>query len=170
MNNKHLLLSACMIFGITACKTTTPAPEKAAANRPAAVASPTVYVYKMKADYSRLVPVILDPTRSRIVSYPHPNDLKAGDALRLPTALADGYWLDNKGITPQVAFLKYTYEEYSRLKQAPSMEELMDNIADKNPLTEIHNCGKRSDYKNIVEELNRKIERNELSPVLRLER
>ena len=39
--------------------------------------------------------------------------------------------VDNKGINPQVAFLKFTYEEYSKLTEAPAMDTLMENILDK---------------------------------------
>lgn len=126
---------------------------------PANVSSPVVYIYKMKGDYADRVPVLMDKAKTRIVSYPHPRDLKVGDSLRLPTPLSGGYWLDNKGITPDVAFLDYTYEEYSRLPSAPTMDELMAHILDKNPLTEIRACGRRADYKDIVKELNEMIER-----------
>lgn len=123
----------------------------------AAVASPVVYVYKTKADYFHHVPVLMDEARTRILSYPAPGDLKLGDGLRLPTPLDQGYLLDNKGIGPNVAFLTYTYEEYSRLPEAPSMEELMTHILDKYPLSELRACGRRADYKDIVKELNEKI-------------
>ena len=43
------------------------------------------------------------------------------------------------------------------------MDTLMENILDKNPLLEIHACGRRMDYVHIVEELNQKIEQGELS-------
>lgn len=120
-------------------------------------ASPMVYVYKTKADYSHRVPVLMDETRTRILSYPAPGDLRMGDGLRLPTLLDKGYLLDNKGIGPNVAFLTYTYEEYSRLATAPPMDDLMSHILDKYPLLEIHACGRRIDYKDIVTELNEKI-------------
>ena len=127
------------------------------------VASPIVYVYKTKADYSHNVPVIMDQSKGRIIAYPHPIDLLIGGKLCLPTPLKQAYWLDNKGINPQVAFLKFTYEEYSKLTEAPAMDTLMENILDKNPLLEIHACGRRMDYVHIVEELNQKIEQGELS-------
>ena len=96
-------------------------------------------------------------SRTRILSYPAPGDLKMGDGLRLPTLLNKGYLLDNKGIGPNVAFLTYTYEEYSQLPTAPSMTDLMSHILDKYPLLEIRACGRRADYKDIVIELNEKI-------------
>jgi len=124
----------------------------------AAVSSPRVFVYKTKGDYSHLVPVLMDDSRTQILSYPHPRDLFIGGKLCLPTLLNDGYWLDNRGIGRNVAFLSYTYEEYSRLSSAPSMEELKAHIRDKDPITEWHECGQRADYKNIVSELNKLIE------------
>ena len=96
--------------------------------------SPIVYVYKTKADYSHQVPVIMDEARTRILSYPAPGDLKMGNGLRLPTVLNKGYLLDNKGIGPNVAFLTYTYEEYSQLPTAPSIDNLMSHILYKYPL------------------------------------
>lgn len=189
MNKYAVLYFLWILAGAIACKTTQtdskinddmkkgptalaqdkPTPQT---GQPSSVASPTVYIYKMKADYSHHVPVLMDQARNRIVSYPHPKDLFIGGELCLPTPLVQGYWLDNKGINPQVAFLKYTYEEYSKFPQAPSIETLMENILDKNPLIEIHACGKRTDYIHIVEELNQKIEQVKLSsfPTIQLER
>lgn len=130
--------------------------------RPAAVSSPVVYIYKMKKDYSRLVPVMMDETRIRIVSYPAPGDVKTGGKLAYPTRLEGGWWLDNRGIGPNVAFLSYTYEEYSQLEESPTMDELMAHIVDKYPLEDIRACGRRADYKDIVKELNERIAAGEL--------
>jgi hypothetical protein len=106
-----------------------------------------------------LVPVLMNEERTRIVSYPDPIDLQRGGKPALPTPLEGGYWLDNRGIGPTVAFLSYTYEEYIRLAAPPSREEMMERIVDKYPLTEIRACGRRADYKDIVTELNEKIRR-----------
>lgn len=128
-------------------------------NRTTAV-SPTVYIYKTRKDYSKLVPVLMDENRTRIVSYPAPSDLLRNGRPTLPTPLEEGFWLDNRGIGPTVAFLSYTYEEYIGFTKAPSYQDLMNHIVDKYPLTVIHACGKRSDYKDLIAELNEKI-RNE---------
>lgn len=122
------------------------------------VSSPKVYVYKTKNDYSQLVPVIMDASRSRILSYPHPQDLIIDGKLCTPTLLQDGYWLDNRGISQHVVFLSYTYDEYSKLPAPPSMDELLAHVIDKYPVSEWHDCGRRADYKNIVSELNKLIE------------
>ena len=94
------------------------------------ISSPRVFVYKMKKNYSNNVPVIMDAGHTKIVSYPAPADLKRGNG----------------------------YEEYSNLKQAPAMEELMNSIIDKNPLSYHAFCGRRNDYKDIVNEINQLIE------------
>ena len=68
------------------------------------------------------VPVLMEEGRTRILAYPAPSDLKTGDVLCLPTPLEDGYLLDNRGIGLNVAFLAYTYEEYSKFTEPPSMK------------------------------------------------
>lgn len=128
-------------------------PHISTGKKPAAVTAP-VYIYKMKKDYSQQVPVTMDATRTKVVSYPAPTDLKLNGRFAYPTPLENGFWLDNRGIDRNVAFLSYTYEEYSRLPEAPVADTLLKYIIDKDPLTEIHYCGRRGDYKNIVEELN----------------
>lgn len=119
--------------------------------------SPVVYIYKTKKDYSHLVPITMNADRTRILSYPAPSDLIRNGQLTLPTALDKGYWLDNRGITPNVVFLTYTYEEYSKMPTAPSKEDMLKHIEDKYPLVNIINCGKRADYKDLVTELNQYI-------------
>lgn len=121
--------------------------------RPSAATAP-VHIYRMKKDYSRHVPVTMDAARTKVVSYPAPTDLKLNGRFAYPTPLDNGFWLDNRGIGRNVAFLSYTYEEYSRLPEAPVADTLLKCIIDKDPLTEIHYCGRRSDYKDIVKELN----------------
>ncbi|MDD4713516.1 MAG: hypothetical protein PHP34_09320, partial [Bacteroidales bacterium] len=66
---------------------------------------------------------------------------------------------DNRGIGPNVVFLNYTYEAYSRLKAAPTMEQLMNSLLDKSPLLELWNCGIRDGNKEEVNRLNTLIEK-----------
>ncbi len=122
--------------------------------------SPQVFIYKTKADYFYNVPVMMNDQRTVIVSYPAPIDLVYGGKLRLPTHLVDGWLLDNRGIGPNVAFLSYTYEEYSQMPTAPTMEQLMSHIIDKHPLTAFRFCGPRADYTDLVPQLNKLIEDN----------
>lgn len=117
-------------------------------------ALPSVVVYKTTRDFSDHVPVTLDARHEHIVSYPAPTDVYYQGRLAKPTALADGYWLDNRGIGEHVAFLDYTYEEYSRLAEVPSREVLESRILERYPLVEMYVCGKREGYADEVSELN----------------
>jgi len=115
-------------------------------------------VYKTTKDYFSFVPVILSADKKEIVSYPAPTDVYYMGKLAYPVALKNGYYLDNRGINKYVAFTNYTYEEYAALKSAPSKDELIKRIIDKNPLLEIIYCGPRGNYKNEIVDLNRLID------------
>jgi len=117
-------------------------------------ATASVIIYKTTKDYSDLVPVIMDAGKTKIVSYPAPSDLFYRSELAKPTDLKNGYLLDNRGISENVVFLKYTYKTYSKFSEAPSLKEMMSNIADKYPLKEMIYCGKRIQYKDEIKELN----------------
>lgn len=144
-----------LIFTITigiACNS-----SKKTSNKSSVLPSAPVFIYKTKANYFSNVPVILSEDKSKILSYPHPNDVKKGKSFATPTKLENGYLLDNRGIGLNVAFLKLTYKEYSKLEEVPSLNELKSLIIDDNPLTELYNCGLRSDFENIVNQLNETI-------------
>ncbi len=116
-----------------------------------------IMVYKTAADYFNKVPVRLNERKDRIVSYPAPADLYHDGALALPVRLKKGYLLDTRGISANTAFTSYTYEEYAEMDAAPSLQELYDHILEKNPFEALYNCGNKSNYKDLVKELNRKI-------------
>ena len=126
------------------------------------VASPQVVIYKMRTDYSQNVPVTLSGDKKAIVSYPHPRDVYTNGKLAIPTQLKEGYWLDNRGINENVAFLSYTYEEYAALSNVPAMAVLYSKIIDKDPITEMWVCGYRHHYHDLVNDLNEIIINNKL--------
>ncbi len=115
---------------------------------------PKALVYKTRADYYKLVPVVLSDDKSTIVQYPHPADVMVDDQYMYPTKMQQGYLLDNRGIAANVAFLKYTYEEYAALPEAPDPEELYKYILDKEPLLEMCNCGNKTAFTDIDKQLN----------------
>jgi hypothetical protein len=125
-------------------------------------------VYKTKADYRNLVPVLLSDDRSEIISYPHPSDVKIGDNYVVPTLLKDGYLLDNRGVGEQVAFLKYTYQEYANLAEVPSLKDLYASIVDKDPLLELCNCGNMKSIENKEQQLNKLIEQKQLRKICKV--
>ena len=97
-------------------------------------------IYKTTGDYNNYVPVTMNIARTEIVSYPAPPDVFFEGKLAYPTPLKNGYLLDNRGINENTVFLKFTYEEYSKLKQAPSIQEMNQNILEKYPLMELIYC------------------------------
>jgi hypothetical protein len=112
-------------------------------------------VYKTIGNFNNLVPVTMNSAKTKITSYPAPLDLMYNGRLAKPTLLKNGYLLDNRGISVNTVFLKFTYEEYSKMTEAPSLETMMNNIAEKYPFSEIYHCGARSQYSdNGVKKLN----------------
>ncbi len=107
---------------------------------------PPVFIYKTKGDYFDLVPVSLLPDKSAIAAYPAPSDLYTDGQPNLPTRLADGYLLDNRGIDANVAFLDWTYIEYGGLDALPTIAVLYAHIKDNDPLTALYHCGSRYQF------------------------
>lgn len=126
------------------------------------VSSPPAIVYKTSGDYFNNVPVVLSADKKKIVSYPAQSDIRKGDDFVYPTKLSEGYLLDNRGISPNAAFLRFSYEDYYNMDNIPTAERLMEYIIDDEPFTEYYEVGKRNDYKDIAEELNTLIEGKKL--------
>lgn len=158
-------------------------PQKAKRKQYAAVpepslrfeAGPPTLVYKTRMDYDTLVPILLSEDGSEIIGYPHPRDLRTSadgkptisPAFPYPVILENGYRLDNRGIGPQVAFLGVSYHQYAALEQAPSLEELQGLILDRNPLTELCDCGNRQAFEDVERQLNKLIVLKRLREVCR---
>ena len=133
-----------------------------------ALPSPPCFIYKTRADYAQNVPVILSGDKKVILSFPGIKDLIVNGQFAYPTQLAGGYLLDNRGIGQDVAFLRYTYPEYSSLSKTPTAAELWDFILDKDPLTELYRCGAMGDYTDLVEDLNRLINDGKINSCIKL--
>ncbi len=123
---------------------------------------PPTLVYKTRADYSNNVPIILSDDKKKIIAFPDPVDVFINGKYPTPTVLKNGYLLDNRGIGKNVAYLKMTYAEYARLPQPPSGEEMFAMIIDKEPLTELCNCGNRNTIKNPEQRMNQLIKEKQL--------
>lgn len=89
-----------------------------------AVTAPKALVYTMSGPYADNVPVNLSAS-GRLVSFPAPTDLSTSSR---PVELADGWWLDNRGIGENTAFTTYTYAEYSAMTRTPSPDVIMAHI------------------------------------------
>lgn len=167
---KQISLILMLILSISGCKTQQKSSENTntdhsatqIAPKPFVAALPHVVIYKTTKNYSQNVPVILLKDKMQIVSYPHPSDLYYNGKFALPEVLHNGYLLDNRGINKNVAFLKYTYKEYSKFTDAPTLDELFKNIIDKEPLIELWDCGKQANFTDLQKQLNEMIDKNQL--------
>lgn len=131
-------------------------------------AGPKVIIYKTKADYYLNVPVTLNEERTAVTSYPGIKDIYYKGEFAYPSKLNKGFLMDNRGIDDRVAFLKFTYEEYSKLEKTPESTELYNSIIDKDPITEMYSCGSKFDYKDLMNEINEVIDSNNLSSLQKL--
>lgn len=146
-----LFAGCCARKKTTATVTQTPSSTKAL---------PAIVIYKTKANYSMLVPVVLSADKKEIVSYPDPKDVKDDSGFYYPTALKNGYWMDNIGVGVNTGYLGMSLKEYSQLKEPLSLDEMMVMLVDANPFTEMWNCGNRGSVS--LTELNKSIENNKL--------
>lgn len=126
------------------------------------ISSPPAVIYKTRKDYSHNVPVTLSEDGSRVVSYPAQSDIRKGNTFTYPTELSDGFLLDNRGISPNTAFLRFTYDDYYNMDNVPTAERMMNYILDKDPITEYYEIGRRGDYEDIEKAMNEIIESNKL--------
>lgn len=85
---------------------------------------PKAVAYRMSGDYADRVPVALSADGT-LQSYPAPSDLGPGST---PVALADGWWLDRRGVGIGSVFTRYSYPEYEALAEAPSPAQLLDAV------------------------------------------
>ncbi|HPE86503.1 MAG: hypothetical protein PHU97_06920 [Bacteroidales bacterium] len=151
---------ALIIFSCSCIRNGEKADEKMKAEtgiKETVLAEPPLIVYKTKGNYNQLVPVLLSSDKSHIISYPHPTDLLRGGTYTYPTPLDNGFLLDNRGITEDVAFLEYTYEAYTALDSIPNAETLYGLILDKDPLEAFYIMGSRLRYDGNTAVLNQQI-------------
>ncbi|MDR0363610.1 MAG: hypothetical protein LBH92_01090 [Bacteroidales bacterium] len=118
-------------------------------------ATAPVVIYKTKNDYSNYIMVALDDSKTKVVSYPSARDAK----MQIPDSLGYGFWLDKRGIKPNMVVLQYTVQQWMTIDPFPSQETMLANILDDAPFEEIYYCGKRGNYgDNINAELNKKLQ------------
>lgn len=145
------LMSFIVGFSMISCKCQKNCKKTEVQQASVSIIAPVV-IYKTNGDFSKNVPIMLSDDKTDIMSFPDITDVYYAGKLAYPTQLANGYLLDNRGVSKNVAFLSYTYEEYSKLAATPSKEELMGKIISKNPLVELYKCDKLP--KNDIQKLN----------------
>jgi hypothetical protein len=158
-------ITAVLLVTLLGCQTNHKAAQDHASMQeftPQYIPGPHVVVYKTKANYNNLVPVELSDDKTKIVSYPDPKDVKTENGYTLPSSLSKGYLRDNRGIGKNAAFLKMTYEEYAKLQAAPALTELYNMIVEKDPLTELCDCGNSITFKDVKMQVNQLIDSNKL--------
>ena len=162
-----LVLASCSILVSSCCspKKTTREPAAQAA---VTIPGPKLFIYKTKGDYSKLVPVTLSADKKTVVSYPDIKDIFFNGNLAYPTPLHKGYLLDNRGIDRNSAFLKLSYEEYSKLPRTPDSEELFKLILDPDPFTTLLRYDKQISRENAEKELNDRIDKGNFSDFTKL--
>ncbi len=108
--------------------------------------APTV-IYQMKQDFSKLVPVVMDESKTKIVSYPAPRDMfdKQGN-LRYPVDLGEGFYLDEIGIGIHTAYIDIEIEQYSRMLNPPTLDSLLKLVIETDPFKKMYNLGNRKQY------------------------
>ena len=127
------------------------------------VTGPKTYIYKTRGDYNMQVPIGLSADKKTILSYPDIKDVFTNGILATPTMLYGGFLLDNRGISNNVAFLKLTYQQYVALPATPNPDSLFNLILDNDPLTVLYDCGRKSDYQNLIEDLNNLIKNKDFT-------
>jgi hypothetical protein len=127
------------------------------------VTGPRIIIYKTKADYLHNVPLDLSSDKKTITSYPAITDVYTHGKLAIPTKLEEGFLLDNRGISQNVAFIKLTYEQYAALPATPAPVELQQMIVDTDPLTIMYDCGVRNSFQNVIEDINKLILKKDFS-------
>ncbi len=94
---------------------------------------PKPTAFRMSGDYADNVAVTLD-AQGNLTYFPDPRDITADSK---PVPLGDGWWLNRQGLSGNSVFTRYTFEEYSKLKQVPSIKELKASIIPGAKVTQI---------------------------------
>lgn len=76
--------------------------------------------FRMSGDYADRVAVTLD-SEGELVYYPAPTDITADS---MPTAIADGWYLNRQGLGPNSVFTRWTFEEYGSFQSVPTPQEI----------------------------------------------
>jgi hypothetical protein len=119
---------------------------------------PAMMVYKLNGPWENLVPVGLNEEKTAVVSYPSPADLVR---MKSPVKIRDEWWFDTRGITQNTAFLAINSSDYIKLKEAPSLADMMLNLKTKTPFLELWNCGIAKPGFNNEELISKKLKRSQ---------
>lgn len=80
--------------------------------------------FQMTGDYSNNVAITLNNDGS-LAYFPDPSDITSASR---PIDLGNGWWLNRQGIGPNSVFTRYTFDEYEKLPNVPTLEELKASV------------------------------------------
>jgi len=157
-----LILIMMIVFVVSSCKSakTIPVNQLTGSELVNHNSSDRAIIYKTKGDFSNNIPVIMNDERTKIIRFPARDALNYDGKITRPVKLIKGYLLDNNSINANVAFLSFTYEQYFNFREMPSEELMMKYILEKYPLVEMYDCGIRSEYRDLIHEINVLIDRD----------
>lgn len=133
-----MILPVLMIVGACSQKTTAPVDNDSTnsvvtslsvVKKPVSGVAPVNAVlkasaFRMSGDYASNVAIGV--TSNGTLSYfPAPSDITVNSA---PVDLGNGWWLNRQGVGEGYKFTKYTFEEYSALKEVPSPKTLLESV------------------------------------------
>lgn len=101
----------------------------------------SIYVYKMKNDYSDKVPVELSEDKSKITAYPGPNEVDK------PIALAEGCYLMGS-FGSNSGYLSLTISEYNQYEVPPGPDSLYKMLIDKDPFIRFYSRDNDKGFQN----------------------
>ena len=85
---------------------------------------PYATAFKMSGDYEDNVAIGMN-NNGQLTYFPAPSDISDNS---VPIDLGNGWWLNRQGIGPDAIFTKFTFKEYSDLRQVPTISELKESI------------------------------------------
>lgn len=124
-----IILTAAMM---TACKPAAKVQTEQPANGQQYI--PQAVIYQMNGAWQEFVPVTLDASGRALANYPAVSDISANQR---PIELANGWWLDCRGISPSTAFTGYTYSRYAALPDTPAPKTLLGSLIPNAKVTRI---------------------------------
>ncbi len=99
--------------------TISPVPVEPIASKPLGMVL-KASAFRMTGDYSDNVAITIDG-QGNITYYPAPTDITDNSR---PLDLGGGWWLNRQGISANSVFTRYTFDEYRKLQNTPSPQEL----------------------------------------------
>lgn len=137
-----MIFSSCHSTKETAAEPNSNQPIAIVPRQPSGYASegthmfmPRAQVYRTNGDYAHNVPIQISANGKSVISFPDPSDISASS---MPYPLADGWFLDRRGVSDNTRFTRYTYAQYMTFKEPPSISELLSSVIPESRITEMY--------------------------------